>query len=566
MKKKMMILAMLAGLGACLLVGACVQTPDLAQPTNLKIVDEVLTWDAVESAEGYVVDIDGEIYETETNRLDIFLLTAKPKTFEMKVFAYRDGENEADSAWSETIEYTVENNEGWGIKPTEDGEGYQFTVLDPTLMKGKFVMPSEIDGIPITEISAGGFYGCTELTAVILHDNLEIIGSRAFEYCSSLTRARLPSFLTEIKAATFDGCKNLKEVGLPNTLNAIGTAAFMDCVSLEKVDIPEWMERIDQNAFKNCDSLTEIDVSKNVQWIGQAAFSGCDNLTIRVAEENEYFKIDKNCLIRKRDNQLLCAFSTPEIPSYVKNIASSAFEELGNLKEIVIPKTVESIGAYTFSYCTSLEKVTFEEGLKKLGGALGAEQNCFLGCTSLTELTIPASVEIIASDIASNDCPNLKTLTVAEGNPLYKSEGNCIIRKSDNQLVAGCAGSVIPSYVKIIGRAAFFNLSVSEFTIFEGVERIESSAFSCSDVITIHFPESLREIGLGAFSDCAHLSNLDFSYGVEKVEKLAFAYCTSLESVVFPESLLSIAHNAFRGCQDSLKYCYLPEKCKVDYS
>lgn len=560
MKKKMMILAMLAGLGACLLVGACVQTPDLAQPTNLKIVDEVLTWDAVESAEGYVVDIDGEIYETETNRLDIFLLTAKPKTFEMKVFAYRDGENEADSAWSETIEYTVENNESWGIKPTEDGEGYQFTVLDPTLMKGKFVMPSEIDGLPITQIVSSAFGNCTELTAVILPDNVEEIGYQAFYGCSALARVQLPQNNIIELSATFKDCTSLKTVDLPDSLQKLN-GTFNGCTSLTEIEIPEGVETLSDGAFQNCSSLTEIEIPSTVNFTN-GVFYGCTSLRkITVAGGNEWYKAEGNCLIRIKDNLLISGISTSKIPASVKSIGYGAFFNIATLTEIEIPGSVEVVSNSAFAGCSGLKKVTIAEGVKQLGTTPGTVGTIFSNCGALESLHLPSTVEYVCPDVVSWRCPNLKTLTVAEGNPVYKSEGNCIIQKSDNVLVAGCVGSVIPSYVKEIGIVAFYGLGAESFVIPEGVEKIGDSAFSESTLVTIECPSTLKIIGKCAFMYCGALKNVVLKEGLERIEEAAF-YSSSIETINFPESLQFVDKFAFGGCFN-LKGLKFPEGCYV---
>ena len=68
---------------------------------------------------------------------------------------------------------------------------------------------------------------------------------------------------------------------------------------------------------------------------------------------------------------------------------------------------METIGWIAFRNCTSLQTVTFEKGsqLKTI------ESSVFSGCTSLTSIEIPASVEMIENS-AFNGCTSLTTIEI----------------------------------------------------------------------------------------------------------------------------------------------------------
>ena len=42
------------------------------------------------------------------------------------------------------------------------------------------VLPAYYDGIPVTEISSGGFMSCTNLTKVVLPSTITVLGTNAF--------------------------------------------------------------------------------------------------------------------------------------------------------------------------------------------------------------------------------------------------------------------------------------------------------------------------------------------------------------------------------------------------
>ena len=181
------------------------------------------------------------------------------------------------------------------------------------------------------------------------------------------------------------------------------------------------------------------------------------------------------------------------IGSGVKTIGQDAFRGCTGLTEITIPDSVTSIGQWAFDGCTSLENVTIGSGVKTIGsyafrGCTGLTsvdlknvttigEEAFGGCTGLTEITIPDSVTSIDSD-AFDGCTGLTSITVDSGNSVYRSEENCIIRKSDNTLILGCKTSVIPNSVTSIGSYAFYGRTgLTEITILDSVTSIGSYAF-----------------------------------------------------------------------------------------
>ena len=89
---------------------------------------------------------------------------------------------------------------------------------------------------------------------------------------------------------------------------------------------------------------------------------------------------------------------------------------------------------------------------------------------------------------------------------VYHVDGNCLIKSENNELIAGCANSVIPSDVKIIGAHAFAGQRLlKEITIPDGVTEILSYAFAdCESLETIFIPESVSTMML-AFKNAAGL-------------------------------------------------------------
>ena len=70
---------------------------------------------------------------------------------------------------------------------------------------GSVVMPSRIEGVPVTEIAAGAFAGNTDITALVVPEGIAVIREKAFAR-SGLREITLPASLTSIANSAFDSC------------------------------------------------------------------------------------------------------------------------------------------------------------------------------------------------------------------------------------------------------------------------------------------------------------------------------------------------------------------------
>ena len=91
------------------------------------------------------------------------------------------------------------------------------------------IIPSMINGLPVTQIGSGAFVGCDTLTSVTI-----------------------PNGVTSIEAEAFLSCGSLTEVFIPNSVTNIGNRAFFDCYSLEEITLPEGLVSIGEGAFADC--------------------------------------------------------------------------------------------------------------------------------------------------------------------------------------------------------------------------------------------------------------------------------------------------------------------------
>ena len=146
-------------------------------------------------------------------------------------------------------------------------------------------------------------------------------------------------------------------------------------------------------------------------------------------------------MIEKEGDILVWGCKGTLIPNTVKVIDHSAFEHVHGLKSIAIPESVERICRDAFYDCTALESVSISSSVRYLGisspdeepGKWDSNQNPF------------------------SYCPNLKTITVDTGNPVFDSREDCnaVIETASHILLVGCSGTKEPESVYDTDRYAY---------------------------------------------------------------------------------------------------------------
>ena len=210
--------------------------------------------------------------------------------------------------------------------------------------------------------------------------------------------------------------------------------------------------------------------------------------------------------------------------------------------EFTIPTQVEEKGMTfrvteiddaAFRNCSALTSITIPEGIVRIGKLAFAE------CSSLTSITIPKTVTQIECGwvyIGENNyyghlfthCPSLTSIVVEEGNPRYKSiqNGNGIIDKTTNTLIAGDQTTIIPEEVTSIGVFAFAK---------------------CKALTSIIIPNSVTSIGTLAFARCDALTSVTIPNSVTSIGPQAFLSCYKLTSITIEneEGKVAIGRSAF---------------------
>lgn len=116
------------------------------------------------------------------------------------------------------------------------------------------VIPSSIQGKPVTVIDTGAFRDNQTITGVVIPAGVTEIKDNVFNGCTALTDVSLPSSLTKIGNYVFSSCTGLTEIRLPDQLTKIGTEDFLGCTGLKAIGDLHFADssfRDNQNAGTN---------------------------------------------------------------------------------------------------------------------------------------------------------------------------------------------------------------------------------------------------------------------------------------------------------------------------
>ena len=196
---------------------------------------------------------------------------------------------------------------------------------------------------------------------------LEEIESDAFAYLKNLESFTFPKTVKTIKTNAFRGCSGMKTAKFPSDaeIKVIGEGAFADC-GLTNFTVPNNVEEIKREAFNKCTALTVVNLSEKTIKVSPEAFKACSKLVaINVSRKHTVYSSVDGYLLTK-DKETLAIFPPGKandrftlLPPSIKKIGDYAFYDCKELKNVVIPNLVESIGKRSFGLCSNLNTITF---------------------------------------------------------------------------------------------------------------------------------------------------------------------------------------------------------------
>ena len=445
-------------------------------------------------------------------------------------------------------------------------------------ISGEVVIPESVTNGGITytvtkiqydQISGNlkGFYGCSNITSIVIPNTVTTINSSSFKNCTKLTNVVLPNSLTELNESLFEGCSLLTEITIPENVTKIGSKCF-DGTNLKSVTIeainPPTLNGYNNFPYSNKQLIVPdgtFDTYKN------SNFGSNFNLIIEasnVSQLYEYIEFEddnaKTICIKKfdvnKDNKLSVAeagyvtsigyafnnskivnfkelryftrllelpssafyglpLETIELPNSLTSIGSSCFKNCKQLRNITLPNSITNIGTYAFENCTNLEEIILSDHLVNI------EYGAFHACTKLSSINLPKSLEKIGGE-AFKYCTSLEQIT-------------------------------IPQNVNLLGQFAFQECTSLTTAIFENNETKDvmknaSVFWLCTSLVDVQIPSDFNAIGTGFFKDCSSLETIALPQNLTELEPEVFCNCSKLKNITLPNKVELINEKAFNNC------------------
>ncbi len=332
-------------------------------------------------------------------------------------------------------------------------------------------------------------------------------------------------------------------VKIPEKINGAQVVSISDEAfsksSVRAVYIPDTVKNIGFAAFRDCDSLATLRLS----------VIGSKETPTHLGYIFGAEKYEDNPIYIPRSLEMLI------IGDRVEAIAPYSLFGAKNIKAVILPDTLVSVGEFAFFECESLLYLKMENA-----DSLG--EYSFAYCKSMIDFKTPENVGQIGRGTLMG-CASLKSLTLAYLGKTAASEGYLGYifgseRREWNEsyIPTSLTDVTLLSNCKKIDAMAFADChSIININLSEGLLSIGARAFSyCYSIKSISLPDTLKTIDDDAFFSCFSLEKLNIgkSSALSSIGKQAFFNCSSLTSVSLPKNVKEIKQSTFYGCS-SLK-------------
>ena len=460
----------------------------------------------------------------------------------------------------------------------------------------------------VKEIDGYAFSGNKTIEQIILPDSVQKLPHSCFAECSNLAVINMPNSIKEIGDWAFHGCSSLQMIDLSKTkISSIGDSMFWSCANLTEVKLPDSIKVIAKSSFAYCGKLGKINFPEGLRYIGDSAFDHTS------------------------------ALNTVELPESLRYIGSGAFGYSGLKGTLIIPAGIANLQSYTFEICPGLSVVKITDGTKYINSyALDLRDR--LGGASHKTYFIPPSVDYfndtsltcaeehtiygIKGSFASNATKikeEWKFQEVAYNSKVVFDASGGTVSETSKELVKGQGFGLLPT-PKLAGWTfkgwysddKFKRKNVSttivnkdSYTLYAKWEKVqktelvyqgEDSDFVIKDGVlkkyqgnepVVIIPDTVKEIGYGAFekdktvlkvimpdsvekmenavfNECENLMEIRFSHSLKEIPAHTCSNCFALEKVIIPEGVTNIGDGAFTSGNVPMSYSEIkfPETLK----
>lgn len=441
-----------------------------------------------------------------------------------------------------------------GFDGLEHSENYEY--------RDNYAIPSYIENRAVTSIKNLRFYNPEyKPVSIIIPETVTNINNEALGAISSINVNENNQYYSSVDGVLFSKDKTM-------------LISYPIVKENTSYTIPNGVTRIADFAFSGCINLKELNISDSVEYISYSMFGYYNEITaINVSAGNKNFSSSDGILFNK-DMTVLIAYPPKKtdtdytIPGTVISIGNYAFRSNTNLKNVVIPENVKSIGDYVFY---GQKKITISDKVEHIGkhafGNITDEfedmyidhpeyiniYEIYYGGTALqwAKLVIgETSTNRIGSGFYAVRCAKPSKLDNFE---FYISKNG---KNSKKITIRGYYGNdsnvVIPSEVGGYKITKLLSLSPSTDLFPSSEKKIKK--------VTIG--SNVKEIGPYAFMSLTNLESVNVSksnkyfssskgvlYNKKKTKLITFPNSKKCSNYKIPASVKEIAENAFYNCK-----------------
>ena len=298
--------------------------------------------------------------------------------------------------------------------------------------------------------------------------------------------------------------QTITELIIPNNILTVHSLCLESSISIKKLSFGSKWELHGDRMFLNGPKLQSI---KFPRWIEQV-------------NGNEYNKV---------------VFGEYTIDDIVVNISDYCFGGSFDLKELIIPPTVERIGKYAFFTCCNLSSLSIASSVTSIG------ENCFHGCHQLKELTIPSQWWNEGDRLFSIVDKSLHSLRIPFSLTLLNGQKTSI---------EDLTTFTIPNTVTHIRDCCFqYSRKLVSCIFNTSLRSIGNNSFeACNSLKEIRLPDSVIELGKNCFLSCRQVTFVEFSNNLQSLPYGCLKECISLKSLIIPSRIKSIGDYCFSDC------------------
>lgn len=395
------------------------------------------------------------------------------------------------------------------------------------LISGTVIIPSEINGIAVTQIAYEAFRDCQLITELIIPNSVVKIESNAFYNCIKLSRLSIPQSVTNIGRGIITG-SGVKRLEILGDIKELTWAAFINATNLETVFLPDNLEKINEQAFFGCTNLSEVNLSGR---LSEPSLSNPDIL----------------------ETPLL---GSMHLPMGLKEIQANAFGGCTSLpSNITIPDSVEKVGYKSFAN-SGISNVFISDHTDIYYNAFDGSKviSDNLGKIKLVELSnrvLISGIDYWEGFLEFNS--KLIIPNSYKGKPITHIMAHAFAYENNISEI------ILSEALLNLGEQCFVGTGLTEIILPNSIRFFGEGVFSdCTELIKIQLPEKLKHLPDDTFNSCEKLEHINLPSSLETIGNHVFKNNKSLISIEIPKSVTDIGSAIFDGCT-SLKEVVIPE-------